>query len=80
MDRGLSLRRSIITSKLGTVFMSIVQHLYSSDIPSDSACAIVVLSFAEASLGFKSSSKKTQCTEMKLPREIGHWKIFQPRW
>ena len=76
MDRGLSSRWSIITSKfIGTVFMSIVQHLYSSDIPSDSACAIVVLSFAEASLGFKSSSKKTQCiswTEMKLPREIGH--------
>ena len=31
---------------------SIVQHLYSSDIPSGSACAIV------ASLGLKSSSKK----------------------
>ena len=49
--------------------MSVVQHLYSSDIPSGSACAIV------ASLGLKSSSKETQCiswTEMKLSREIGH--------
>ena len=46
MDRKLvaPARRSIITSKLGRIY----SYLYSSDIPSGSACAIV------ASLGLKS--------------------------